>query len=446
MSAIPSGIETDRQPPLPIPMAHFLVGIGFLLLGGFSGAAAGANALPGMAMLAHTHLLLAGWVCVTIMGAMTQFVPVWSGVALHSDRLAVAPLYLLTAGLLGFAAVFVFGPLRLLVVPAALMLAGFWVFVYNVGRTLLAIDTPDVTEIHFAVALGWFVVLTVMGVTLAASYARPMVFVELGLNPLQFRMAHATAAVFGAVLTTVVGALYQLGEIFTQAPDSAVDDAVQRVESVSYPIGVVSLVGGRLLGIESLGAVSGVLVVTGLVAVGVVLARRLLYAQTEWAPVLSRYSVVAGAMLLWGVLTAPIWLRRPLAYDAMLGAPLARNVLVFGVLTFVLLGSLYHVVPFLLWLERYSDRIGLESVPMVEDLYSSRLAAVDFWAVLLGGAVLVARDAFDLPVVAIALGGTLTTVGFVVFTANMLLVLRGHSPFSIRVIVSAGLSRSTGER
>jgi len=446
MSAIPSGIETDRQPPLPIPMAHFLVGIGFLLLGGFSGAAAGANALPGLAMLAHTHLLLAGWVCVTIMGAMTQFVPVWSGVALHSHRLAAAQLYLLTAGLLGFATVFVFGPLRLLVLPAALMLAGFWVFVYNVGRTLLAVEYPDITEIHFAIALGWFAVLTVMGVALAASYARPTLLIDLGFRRLQFRMGHATAAVFGAVLTTVVGALYQLGEMFTQAGNSKFDDAVQRIEIVSYPVGVSLLVAGRILGVHLLAVAGGGLVLTGLLAAGAVLSRRLLYAQTEWSPVLSRYSVVAVALLVWGLLTVPTWLTRPLAYEALFGAPFARDILVFGVLTFVLLGSLYHVVPFLLWLERYSDRIGLESVPMVEDLYSSRLAAVDFWAVLLGGIVLVARDAFDLPVIAMAVGGTLTTVGFLVFATNMLLVLRGHSPFSLRAVLLAGLGRSAGER
>ncbi|MFW6435145.1 MAG: hypothetical protein ACOCY1_02085 [Halovenus sp.] len=446
MSAIPERIETDRQPPLAIPMAHFVVALVFLLLGGFSGAAAGANALPGMAMLAHTHLLLAGWVCVTIMGAMTQFVPVWSGVALHSHRLAAVQLYLVTAGLLGFATVFVVGPLELLALPAALMLAGFWVFAYNVGRTLLAVDRPDVTEIHFGIALGWFLVLTGMGMVLAASYARPGLFLEVGLDRLQFRMAHATAAVFGAVLTTVIGALYQLGEMFTQAAHSRVDDALQHIETASYPFGVTALVAGRVFGIELVAAVGGVLAIVGLLATGVVLARRLLYAQTEWSPVLSRYSVVAVSLLSWGLLALPAWLERPLAYEHLFGAPEARNLLIFGVLVFVLVGSIYHVIPFLLWLERYSDRIGLEDVPMVEDLYSARLAAVDFWAVLLGSATFVAGDLFGLPPVTQAVGGTLTTVGFVVFAANMLLVVRGHSPFSLREMFLGGLGRKTGDR
>ena len=439
MSAIPAGIETDRQPPLPIPMAHLLVGIGFLLLGGVTGAAAGATALPGMVMLAHTHLLLAGWVCVTIMGAMTQFVPVWSGVPLHSHRLASLQLYLVTTGLLGFATVFAFGPLELLVLPALAMLAGFWMFVYNVGRTLACVEEYDVTEAHFVIALAWFLVLTVMGSILAATYARPSLLLDLGINQIEFRMAHASAAIFGAVLTTIVGALYQLGEMFTQAVPSRFETVLERIETVCYPVGVVLLFEGRLFGVETLAAVGGLLAVVGLLAAGAVLARRLLFAQTEWSPVLSRYSVVAGSVLLWGLLTAPVWLRRPLAYDAMFGAPIARDVLVFGVLSFVLLGSLYHVVPFLLWLERYSDRIGLESVPMVEDLYDDRLAAVDFWAVLLGAAAIVATEALSLPAIIQGIGGTLLTVGFVVFTANMLLVLRSHSPFSIRTVLLAGV-------
>lgn len=37
-------------------------------------------------------LLFVGCICVKIMGAMTQFIPVWSGVELHSRRFAVREL------------------------------------------------------------------------------------------------------------------------------------------------------------------------------------------------------------------------------------------------------------------------------------------------------------------------------------------------------------------
>jgi hypothetical protein len=57
----------------------------------------------------------------------------------------------------------------------------------------------------------------------------------------------------------------------------------------------------------------------------------------------------------------------------------------------------------------------------------------------------VARDAVDLPVVAMAVGGTLTTAGFLVFATNVLVVLRGHSPFALRTVLLAGLDLSPGK-
>src|SRR6056297_3587132 len=103
MSAVPGNVDTDQQPPMTVPLRHFVIALAFLLAGTGLGVGAALGRVSGLASLAHVHLLLAGWVCVTIMGAMTQFVPVWSGVKLHSRRLAVAQLWLVVVGLTGFA-------------------------------------------------------------------------------------------------------------------------------------------------------------------------------------------------------------------------------------------------------------------------------------------------------------------------------------------------------
>ena len=76
MGAIPGNIETDQQPPMTVPLRHFVVGLAFLVAGVGLGIGLHLNAVPGLGRLAHVHLLLAGWICITIMGAMTQFVPV----------------------------------------------------------------------------------------------------------------------------------------------------------------------------------------------------------------------------------------------------------------------------------------------------------------------------------------------------------------------------------
>jgi hypothetical protein len=121
MSVVPGDVETETQPPMAVPLRHFVVALGFLVAGGAVGAAFDAP-LVGLARL---HLLLVGWVCVTIMGAMTQFVPVWSGTELHSQRLATAQLWLVTAGLAGFAGALVAERYALLPYAGGLLIAGF---------------------------------------------------------------------------------------------------------------------------------------------------------------------------------------------------------------------------------------------------------------------------------------------------------------------------------
>jgi len=59
--------------------------------------------------------------------------------------------------------------------------------------------------------------------------------------------AHATLAVFGAVLTTVYGALYQLGTMFTQTELHGIDHHLRTVEEITHPTGVVVLAVGRLV-------------------------------------------------------------------------------------------------------------------------------------------------------------------------------------------------------
>ncbi|MHB9285850.1 hypothetical protein ACKVMT_02280 [Halobacteriales archaeon Cl-PHB] len=443
MAAVPGDVDTNQQPPMAVPLRHFLVGLAFLLAGVTVGLADAVGAVPGLASLVHVHLLLAGWVALTIMGAMTQFVPVWSGVGLYSRRLATLELWLVVAGLLGFTGALWTGWLGLAPVGGAVLLLGFWVFVYNVGRTLSRGGVRDVTERHFALALGFFLVATAFGFTLALDFAVP-VLADLGVARANVVGAHVTLAVFGGVLTTVVGALYQLATMFTQTDLRRADLGLQRAESVAFPLGVTTLALGRLAGSPSVATVGGLLVAGSLVAVAVVVARRLWFARVDWTPMHSRYAVVAVATAAWGLLAMWAWLGDPLARATLLGAPGTGHLLALGVVGFVVLGTLYHVIPFIVWVHTYSDRLGFEPVPLIDDLYDDRLAAVDFACLLGGSTGLVVADAAGLTGVVPAGAGLLVSLGAGVAVWNLVGVVRHHSPQSLLETVFGALARRDG--
>ncbi|WP_435129860.1 hypothetical protein [Halobaculum sp. D14] len=434
MSVVPGEVDTARQPPMTVPLRHFVVGTGFLLAGVVAGAVAAVGGTSGLGTLAHVHLLLAGWVCLTIMGAMTQFVPVWSGAALHSERLATAQLWLVSGGLAGFATSLFTATLASAPVFAAAMLVGFWTFVYNVGRTLLPQAPYDVTERHFGVALGFFLLVTLLGFLLAVDFVRPA-FAGLPVTRADVVSAHVTLAVFGAVTTTVLGALYQLATMFTQTSLHGVDVPLRRVEEAGYPAGVALLAVGRLVDSVLLARVGAVLLVAALAAFTVILARRLLETQVDWTPMLSRYAVATAGFAAWAALALPAWVADPLAPAALFGAPGTVHLFVVGAVGFVVLGTLYHVVPFIVWVHRYSDLLGYEAVPMIDDLYSDRVAAADLGCFVAGTALLVAADLLGLPAAVAAAGGVLVLAGSALFVANLLSVIRTHSPASVAGIL-----------
>jgi hypothetical protein len=115
--------------------------------------------------------------------------------------------------------------------------------------------------------------------------------------------------------------------------------------------------------------------------------------------------------------------------------------LLVGTVGVVVLGTLYHAVPFLVWLERYADHLGLEAVPGVEDLYDDRLATADLCLLLAGVAGLTAAGALGLGsrVEAAAWVAVLASGG--VAAVNLGSAVRRHATASPRSLLGVG----TGE-
>jgi hypothetical protein len=423
MNAILGRVDTDAGPPTRLPLRHFVVALAFLVAGGVVALLDPLGVVVGRSPVAAVHLLVAGGVCLTILGAMTQFVPVWSGVTLFSRRLARLQLPLVAGGVLGVAVALLLVAPAWLPVAGGVALVGFWAFVGNVALTLRRARPWDVTERHFALALLAFTAVPVLGVLLGLSYAQPGL---PSVSVVGLRGAHVTVAVFGAVLLTVVGALAQLAPMFTQCGDHPADRYLQSIEEATLPAGVALLAGGRVLRSAAAARIGGLLVVVGLTAAGVLLARRLWAARVDASPMLRRYAVAAVALCLWAASALPTWLADPLSPRATVGHPAVGGPLVAVAVGFVLVGTLYHVVPFLVWVDQYSHQLGLADVPSVDDLYDSRLARVDL-AASVGGALLVLVAAVRQSDVLVGVGGLLVVTGLAVATVTLLDVVRRHA-------------------
>ena len=146
---------------------------------------------------------------------------------------------------------------------------------------------------------------------------------------------------------------------------------------------------------------------------------------------LSRYAVAVVALLAWVAWTLPAWLADPIALDATFGPGGSAHLLTIGAVGFVVLGTLYHVVPFIIWERRYSDLLGYEDVPMIDDLYDDRLATADFACLTAGTTLLVVAGLGPLPAWLAAVGGPVLVLGLLLAVANLALTIRRHAPQSL---------------
>lgn len=380
----------------------------------------------GVADVGANHLLFAGVACTAIAAAVPQFLVVWSETPLRLPRAAVAAAPLVAAGTVALAGSLLVGAFEAVAVGGALLAAGLWTLAAVTALTLAPVRPWDATERCLFAGTATLAVGAIVGLAIGADYAAGVLPLA-GVGRPAAVAAHATLMVVGGVLSVGYGGLFRLSSMLTGARSSAAGDRVVRGVSLVHPASAALLAAARLVGARPAALVAAAGVVASAVAVGAVVARRL-RAGGESSAATRRYRAVAAGLPLWGAAAGVRWAAEPLARPAALGGPVAERLL-WAAIALLVVGSLYHVGPFLVWLERYADRLGLEPVPDVEELFDRRIERLDGVALPLGVALLVAAAAGG-PRALAPLGGGLLLVAGLCLVVNLTLVVRDHTSWT----------------
>ncbi len=112
--------------------------LAYALLGGLLGLAwlAFPRELPALALRAHAHLMLVGFVAMMIFGVGLHVLPRFTGRTLFSERLADAQFALANLGLLAMVAGWLAGARVAAVTGGALLWTAFALFAINVVATV----------------------------------------------------------------------------------------------------------------------------------------------------------------------------------------------------------------------------------------------------------------------------------------------------------------------
>ena len=410
---IPLGVPSGRAPSVTLPLAYLATAatafvLAALALPGLGPALAGHYYHP--RLLALTHVVTLGWITLAIMGASYQLIPVAIERPLFSERLARWQLPALACGIVGMVGHFWLGRWDGLAWAAALVGAGVLSHVINVALSVRGVARWSFTARGVALALGGLALTAVFGVTLAITHgSRAFPGGLLGAVH-----AHFHLALLGWIAPMIVAVGARVYPMFLLAPEPGGWGA--SIQLGGLGLGAPAVTAGLALGWPAL-------VVPGAVAVAVALgvhvgwvagfARRRKRPTLDWG---LRF-VLTGTGCL--VLSGALGLGLAIGVGSGPRVALAYAVLALGGwVSLTIVGMMLKIVPFLVWYRVYAPRAGREPVPTLAQLSwpgAERLAYGLLTAGILGLAATVAAG----EPVAIALAGTVVSLGALVFTLDL---------------------------
>jgi hypothetical protein len=414
-----ASLSHEKAPALGLPFRYFAASLVFLalfsLLLPFNGDLfLGAFRTPGL--LTMVHILTLGWITTTILGAAFQLVPVALQVGLYSEGLpnVLLPIYLagivtLLIGLWRFQTTWMIAGASLL------LFVGLGYLVLLIG-TLARVRHWDVVAAHVAASVFFAVLIPVLGLLLAINSRTGL----LGVNYIASLKTHLLLALFGYVSLLIMGVSYKLVGMFTLAEDLL----PERLAWAEFGLMMAGLSGLTIAfylpSWRWLGWLGGIALLAGVGLFAYVLSvfyrkrRRRVFdintPFTQTGTALFALTLVAASLALTG------WVSTPPTFWLAVGW-----LLLLGWVGQIIIGQMYKITPFLTWLHRYADLVGLEQVPSLDDLYNRRLALAGygFWnaGVLVGTVAILGGWAWLMTLAAVAV-----SVGIWFFLLNMVFV------------------------
>lgn len=320
---------------------------------------------------AHAHIALIGWVTLTIMGAMYQIVPTILGGQLHSQRLAGYQFWLMNLGLLGLFLSFLAGAKTVVLFGVITALASY-LFVYIMYRTVER-KKLNLPMKFFAAVLVYFVIAVTLGVILS-------------INPYPIPggkviTAHAHVALLGWVTLTIMGAMYQMLPML--ALKELYRPALAEKQFWFINLGVTGLFLSFLVGKGTM--LFGIITALASYLFVYIMYRTLSSEQKMKQPLDISVKYFIAALVYFSIVLA---LGIVLSIDPylLLGRTITAHahLALIGWVSITIVGAMYHLVPMLVWMERYGEKLGKEPVPTMKEMYSERAANAQFWLLNLG--------------------------------------------------------------
>ena len=406
-------VGTDFAPPFKLIAPYFIIGIfsfcvSILLL--FQIDITNLSQID-TTTISWVHLFLLSFVMMVIFGAMAQLVPV----VLEVGHFAVDLYYIIFPLLFGGSLMMSYGFLNspaLLPYGGLVVLISLLVFVFETFMTINKVKKFNTVMISVVIANIFLFLGLVFGITMALGFAG-----TLTVDIHALLKAHIYLVLFGYVGITIMGIsmvllpMFWLSHSFSWKP---VQRALWFITS-----GVILVVISALSEVTFLGYIGYLLTFIALFfymyQVYIIYKTRVRLDNDIYLHSLLFSYGSFLVSLLFGIFY--------LLFDSERLLLAAGFLTLLGFVTFVIIGHLYKIVPFLVWYQRFSPLIGKQKVPMLADMVPAKSAKYGFihntsGVVLATFAILIASNTLFYAGVSFLLIGSVFVAKDVVYMIN----------------------------
>ena len=367
-------ISQDFAPPFKLVAPYFIIGTFIFVLASLLTLNIDVTNLFHLDgfILSWVHLFLLGFVMMVIFGAMAQLIPVTLEVGHFSVEFYYIIWPLLFVGTLLMAVGFYANPL-LLPYSGMIVLIAMFIFLAEVFLTLLKVKQLN-NVIKSLIVSNIFLLLGIcVGIVLALTYAGS---IETDIQALL--KAHVFLVLAGYITITIMALslvllpMFGLSHDFSQTP--------LNIAIILMSLGVSLIFIANVVGIEFLNLCGYALALVSmtLYCYQVYLIYTTRARKENDIYVINLFYAMASlcfaliSLIIHFITSNESWL-------------LAGGWLLFmGFFSFIIIGHLYKIVPFLVWFERFSPLVGKQKVPMLADMVPVRAANYQFNFTALG--------------------------------------------------------------
>jgi len=378
-----NGLKTNNAPHSSVVVPHFMFGaISFfivaimLLLSSSSLLEVYFN----NKLIAITHMAVLGWATMIIFGALYQLIPVVFETALFSEKLAKFTFWISIVSVVFLSYSFWVASFSMLLPYASVcMFISLLLFVINVLLSYRKSEIINWSSKFIIAAIIWLLLTELLGTLIALNFKFNF-FTETHIHYLQI---HATIGLIGWFLMLIIGVGSTLIPMFLISHQLNHN----KLKASFFLINV------GLLGIAINWFLINNSILKGFcwafVTVGVLFFVSFIYDSSKKRmrkklDIGMQYSMLAVASIF-----LPIIISSALVFSFNVEFELLSRIIVFygfsilfGFITTLILGQTYKTLPFIVWLEKYKKLVGKTKTPLPRELYSEKIASIQFYMYL----------------------------------------------------------------